>query len=211
MDSSFREDVLEALYTAAAAGSPAPVLEDLAALLSRDPGTLLPALRQLEEEGDIVRSPDGSLALTRKGSETGGKISRRHRILECFFSEMLGMAPATASAEACTLEHEVSDEAIDRLGRYLSSPGCNGQRGMRRGRHWQGISLLELREGDSLTVAAVRCGMTSSRLGDLGIVPGEEIRLIRHIPDNGVVIRVKGCDIALSSEIAASILVSKCI
>lgn len=209
MDSSFREDILEALYTAAAAGSPAPVLEDLAALLTEEEAALMPALHQLENDGNIVIHPDGTLALTAQGEETGGKISRKHRILECFFSEMLGMEPETASVEACTLEHEVSDEAIDRLGRYLKFPGCTGPRGMRRGRRWHGRSLLESTEGDTLTVSAVKCGMPSSRLGDLGIVPGEEIRLIHHIPENGVVIRVKGCDIALSREIAASILVQK--
>ena len=209
MGSSFREDILEALYITGAEGTASQRLEDLATCLSHDKTSLAPALKQLEKDGDIVIHPDGTLALTEKGRDTGGKISRKHRILECFFSEMLGMAPETASVEACTLEHEVSDEAIDRLGRYLTSPGCTGPRGMRMRRRWYGRSILESAEGDTLTVSAVKCGMPASRLGDLGIIPGEEIRLIRHIPDNGVVIRVKGCDIALSSEIAASILVQK--
>ena len=69
--------------------------------------------------------------------------------------------------------------------------------------------MPESSEGDELVVSCIRCDGPDARLMDLGILPGEHIRLIRHIPDNGVVIRVKGCDIALSNEIASSILVER--
>ena len=127
--SSFREDILEALFKVQTSGSRKPVPEDIASMLGRSPAEIHAQLRELEQEGALIFDPDGSLLLTPSGKERGGRVMRKHRILECFFSEMLGMSPDTASEEACTLEHGVSDDTIERLGRYLQSPGlCRGVR-----------------------------------------------------------------------------------
>jgi DtxR family Mn-dependent transcriptional regulator len=181
----------------------------LAALLERDFGELENTLRDMERDGDLTISPDMSIVLTSQGEETGGRIMRKHRILECFFSEMLGMTPETAGKEACTLEHSVSDEAIERLGRYIRSPAGSGPRGVGRGRRWQALTLLESAEGDDLVISCVRCRGMGNRLQDLGLFPGTAISVIRKIPGNGIVIRVKESDIALSPEIAASIFVER--
>jgi len=43
----------------------------------------------------------------------------------------------------------------------------------------------------------------------MGIFPGERIKLIHTLNNKAVVIQVKGCDIALSPEIASCIFVEK--
>ena len=209
MQSSFREDILEALYKAGSIGGSGTGLRDLARLLERDIRDLEKVIPELEREGDIVTRPEGLIVLTPKGIETGGQIMRKHRILECFFSEMLGMTPETAAVEACTLEHKVSDEAIDRLGRYIRDPGCADSLGMHGGKQWRVLTLEDVSEGDELIVSCVRYRGPGSRLHDLGIFPGTSISVVRKIPGNGVVVRVKESDIALSSEIAASIMVER--
>jgi len=209
MQSSFREDILETLYKEKATGTQTTSIGDLATLLDRDAGELEKILREMEKDGDLSISPERTIMLTPQGEETGGKIMRKHRILECFFSEMLGMAPETAGKEACTLEHSVSDEAIERLGRYIRTPGWAGPRSMRRGKRWQVLTLIEAAEGEQLVVSCVRCRGPGSRLHDLGLFPGTTILVVRKIPGNGIVIRVKESDIALSPEIAASIIVER--
>jgi len=209
MQSSFREDILETLYKEQATGKTVTTLEYLAALLNREAGEVEEILRELERGGDLRISPDRSITLTPLGEETGGKIMRKHRILECFFSETLGMAPENAAEEACTLEHNVSDEAIERLGRYILAPECAGPRSGRRGKRWQVLTLPEAAEGDNLVVSCVRCRGPGMRLHDLGLFPGTAISVVRKIPGNGIVIRVKESDIALSQEIAAFVLVER--
>jgi DtxR family Mn-dependent transcriptional regulator len=208
---SLREDILEALYKFHSTGRAAPVVEDLATTLGKAPGELRPVLDLLEREGDLVSNPDGTLTLTTAGNETGGRVMRKHRILECFFSEMLGMSPDTASEEACTLEHGVSDEAIERLGRYIQRrPGRGaGFYGIRKGKRWQVVTLPEAEEGDTLVVSGVRCQGPGTRLNDLGLFPGTEISVVRKIPGNGIVVRVKDSNIALSPEVAAFVLVER--
>jgi len=208
--SSFREDILEALFKIETSGEKRPAPGEIAGLLRKSPAETLAVVRELEQEGALISDSNGLLLLTSTGRDIGGRVMRKHRILECFFSERLGMSPATASEEACTLEHGVSDETIERLGCYLQSPDVQGRPGGRHKRmRWKGMTLLESSEGDELAVSCVRCDGPAARLGDLGILPGEHVRLTRRIPGNGVVIRVKGCDIALSNEIASSILVER--
>jgi len=208
---SLREDILEALYKIHCSGRAAPVVEDLATILGKTPGELRPVLDLLLKGGDLVSNQDGTLTLTPAGSETGGRVMRKHRILECFFSEMLGMSPDTASEEACTLEHGVSDEAIERLGRYIGKRPGRGARSRRtrKGKWWQVLSLAEADEGDTLIVAGVRCEGPGTRLNDLGLFPGTEISVVRKIPGNGIVVRVKDCNIALSQEVATFVLVER--
>jgi DtxR family Mn-dependent transcriptional regulator len=71
------------------------------------------------------------------------------------------------------------------------------------------MTLLEASEGDLLIVSCVRCRGLGGRLNDLGLFPGTEIRVIRKIPGNGIVVRVKDCDIALSPEVSANVLVER--
>jgi DtxR family Mn-dependent transcriptional regulator len=209
MQSSLREDILEALYKVRCSSDSKVSISDLVLLLSRPSEDLVPILPELERSGDLILESDGGISLTPCGIDTGGKIMRKHRILECFFSEMLGMSPEIASEEACTLEHKVSDEAIDRLGRYLKGPGFAGKWGRRRGWNCPVMTLMDSSVGIEMVVSCIRCHGPVSRLQDLGIFPGESIRVIRRIRDNGVVVKVKDCDIALSREIAASIFVEK--
>ncbi len=209
MQSSFREDILETLYKEKATGIPAIPVGSLADLLDRDAEELETTLREMERDGDIRVSPDRLIMLTPRGEVTGGKIMRKHRILECFFSEMLGMAPETAGKEACALEHTVSDEAIERLGRYIRAPERSGPHGVRKGKRWHALTLIEAAEGDTLVISCVRCRGPGSRLHDLGLFPGTPVSVVRKIPGNGIVIRVKESDIALSPEIAASIIVER--
>lgn len=206
MQSSLREDILEALYIRSCSGEKTLRVEELARALGRPEADIQAALPGLETDGDIAVWEGGIVVLLPPGEAAGGKITRKHRILECFFSEMLGMSPGPASEEACTLEHQVSDEAIDRLGSYLDSAQAEG-RGPRPGPHLP--SLMESAAGTDLVISCIQGHIPVSRLHDLGIIPGEQIRVVRKIPGNGVVVRVKDCDIAISREIAGSIYVEK--
>jgi DtxR family Mn-dependent transcriptional regulator len=47
------------------------------------------------------------------------------------------------------------------------------------------------------------------RLADVGLLPGETLVLKRRLSNGSVVVEVKGSDIALSSEVADSILVEE--
>lgn len=212
MQVSSGEDLLEALFELGASeANPAEFL-DLPRSVTLNTVQTRHELSLLESEGYLIICADGKIALTDKGRITGQRIRHKHKVLECFFTEMLGMEPDVASIEACTLEHNVSDETIDRLGEYIERPSTgtfeHRERIKRRSRKdWQGRSLLDFEEGSDVCILGVRCLGDYHRLADLGMLPGEVITLVRKLPNDAVVVRVKACDIALSPEIARYIFV----
>jgi DtxR family Mn-dependent transcriptional regulator len=129
---------------------------------------------------------------------------KKHSVLECFLSEILGMERTAASEEACILEHDISNETLDRLEGFMTLP--LGREGRSRRGSGKIQSLIDFPEGTDLEVVAIQNRDGCERLSDLGIIPGEIVRLVNVLSHKAVVVKVKGCDIALSPEIASSIL-----
>ena len=72
------------------------------------------AVTTLRDGGFLTMDEDHFLHLTDVGREVAEKIYERH----CFFTEQLiaaGVDPRTAEADACRIEHIISDEGFLRL------------------------------------------------------------------------------------------------
>ena len=72
------------------------------------------AVGVLKNGGFLTMDEDHFLHLTDVGREVAEKIFERH----CFFTEQLiaaGVDPRTAEADACRIEHIISDESFSRL------------------------------------------------------------------------------------------------
>lgn len=207
---SVREDYLEKILHLRRSVQRAPSIDEIARYLKEDSGKVSEEIKELIDAGDLVSLLPGTVDLSSAGAETAERVIRKHCLLQCFLTEILGVEPEKASDEACALEHSISDETIDRLGSYLGRPvtarctrSCSSgilPSGVRR--------IVDFNEGDDLRVVHIAGGRGKvTRLMDLGIIPGEKIRLLRKLGSNAVVVLVKGCDIALGATVAASILV----
>ena len=72
------------------------------------------AVATLRDGGFLTMDEDHFLHLTDVGRKVAEKIYERH----CFFTEQLiaaGVDPRTAEADACRIEHIISDESFSRL------------------------------------------------------------------------------------------------
>ena len=72
------------------------------------------AVATLRDGGFLMMDEDHFLHLTDVGREVAERTYERH----CFFTEQLiaaGVDPKTAEADACRIEHIISDESFDRL------------------------------------------------------------------------------------------------
>ena len=76
------------------------------------------AMAKLREDRYIVMDEDGFIALTEKGRELAGKIYERHTALTGFLVS-IGVNEETAAADACKMEHDISDETFDAMKRHL--------------------------------------------------------------------------------------------
>ena len=78
------------------------------------------AVGLLKEGGYITVDHDGSLKLTDKGRDVAEKTYERHTVLSQLF-EMIGVDKEIAAADACKIEHVISDETFFALKRYLNN------------------------------------------------------------------------------------------
>jgi DtxR family Mn-dependent transcriptional regulator len=210
-DPSVREDFLEAIFILARDGRRPPLVHEIASAFHRPEGEVMPVLNTLEENKDIIIGGDGGITLTPQGQDLGMRVKKKHETLQCFFSEILGMDGPSASNEACTLEHAVSDDTINRLGTYLKySPSRLQKETEPASETACPLSALnDFNEGDDVVVQRILGQERANRLLDLGVVPGERVRIKRKLANQALVVQVKGCDVALSPEVAASICVER--
>ncbi len=69
------------------------------------------AVGLLKNGGYINVDDDGFITLTDAGLEVANKIYERHTVLTAFLTQ-IGVSPETAAADACKIEHVVSDESF---------------------------------------------------------------------------------------------------
>ncbi|MBW2618996.1 MAG: metal-dependent transcriptional regulator [Deltaproteobacteria bacterium] len=112
------EDYLEAIYHIQSTHRVARAKE-IAEALKVSRGSVTGALKSLAEKGLVDYSPYSYVTLKAEGEAIAREIIRRHGILKQFFTELLQLAPETAEANACRVEHAVDPETIDRLVCFL--------------------------------------------------------------------------------------------
>ncbi len=77
------------------------------------------AMGLLKEGGYITVGTDGSLSLTKLGKDIAEKTYERHTVLSDIFIK-LGVNAETAAADACKIEHVISDETFNALKKHLT-------------------------------------------------------------------------------------------
>ncbi len=77
------------------------------------------ALKLLKEDGYINIDKSGYIVLTEDGRKTAEKIYERHKILSDIFIK-IGISEENAVADACKIEHDISDETFEKIKNYFN-------------------------------------------------------------------------------------------
>ena len=85
-------------------------------------GTATTMVRALADSGLVTYEPRSGVKLTARGERLALHVLRRHRLLESFLVEALGMNWAEVHQEAEELEHAVSDKVMERIDNFLNHP-----------------------------------------------------------------------------------------
>lgn len=78
------------------------------------------AIGLLKNGGYITVDQDGHLSLTEAGLEIAEKIYERHNLLTSYLVS-IGVSEEVASADACKIEHVISDESFEAIKRSLTN------------------------------------------------------------------------------------------
>jgi DtxR family transcriptional regulator, Mn-dependent transcriptional regulator len=94
----------------------------VATALSVTPGTATTMVKALSDSGLAEYEPYSGVRLTSAGERLAGLVIRRHRLVEAFLVQVMGMSWAEVHEEAEQLEHAVSDRLIERIDAMLGRP-----------------------------------------------------------------------------------------
>ena len=83
------------------------------------------AMGLLRTDGYITVDGSGYITLTESGKKIAEKIYERHNVLAEAL-KMLGVSETAATADACKIEHDISDETFDALKKHakMHSPSA---------------------------------------------------------------------------------------
>jgi DtxR family Mn-dependent transcriptional regulator len=94
----------------------------LAAALGVAPGTATTMVKALAESGLVEYEPYNGVRLSPAGSRLAALVLRRHRLIELFLVQVLGMRWDEVHDDAEQLEHVVSERLIERIDELLGHP-----------------------------------------------------------------------------------------
>jgi DtxR family transcriptional regulator, Mn-dependent transcriptional regulator len=120
--SRMAEDYLTLIWKAYEWPGSAPSTTDMAASLGVTPSSVSANLKKLARDGFIAYEPYGPIELTESGRVIAVEIVRRHRIIETYLAERLGLRWDQVHDEADRLEHAVSDLVLERMDAELGHP-----------------------------------------------------------------------------------------
>ena len=124
MATSTVENYIKKLYTLQfEQGNGATVgMGELAASLNVTPGTATSMVKSLARTGLVDYVPRVGVRLTDSGRELALLVLRRHRLVELFLVQVLGMDWHEIHEEAEALEHVISDRVLERIDVILGRP-----------------------------------------------------------------------------------------
>ena len=115
------EDYLEAILMLSKKGGGVRSV-DIAAMLSVSKPSVSHAMKLLREDGYIAMDRYGTVTLLEKGEEIANRIFERHTVLTKMF-ERLGVPADIARADACKMEHDISEVTFEKIKEHLVGKG----------------------------------------------------------------------------------------
>ena len=181
------------------------------------PGTATSMVKNLEREGWLSYKARKGVKLTGAGRKLGMNILRRHRLLETFLVETLGLDWSEIHDEAEELEHAISEKVLERLDEFLGKPRHDPHghpiptKGGLIQRH-KSRSLLDCKEGMTVTIDSIddqeKNFLKFARVRR--IVPGNRIKILsREEVANAMELKIdRKTSFSIGFETARKILVS---
>jgi DtxR family Mn-dependent transcriptional regulator len=108
------QEYLEIMFWLEEAGLPMTGA-NIARAMQLSPPTVHEMIGRLVDDGYVARRPDKSLEFTASGREHASYIVRRHRMIERFLTDVLGIPWAEVHEEAERIEHAMSPVLEERM------------------------------------------------------------------------------------------------
>jgi DtxR family Mn-dependent transcriptional regulator len=180
------QDYLKAIHRLGGHGtvvSPA----DIAGVLGVKAPSVTGMLKRLADANWIEYTPGTGAKLTDAGLAEALRVIRRHRLIELFLTQVLGLDWSEVDAEAEALEHAISPRLEQAIAAHLGEPredphGHPIPTAAGELRHRDLKKLSEFREGQSVIVREAQDDHPDRlrRWRELGLTPGTTVRIVAY-------------------------------
>jgi len=164
---------------------------NIARAMQLSPPTVHEMIGRLERDGYVTRARDKSLAFTDQGRTHAEATVRRHRLIERFLTDVLGIPWDEVHEEAERLEHAMSPVLEERMRAAIGdATTCPHGHPIVEGAREHGVLLADVEPG--ATVQVLRFENEAEELlhylKESGLRPGLEGRLESSNPEEVIVI-----------------------
>lgn len=163
----------------------------VATALAVTPGTATSMVKTLADSNLVSYEPYSGVRLTEAGRQLAVHVLRRHRLVELFLVQVVGMDWSEVHEEAERLEHVISERLLERMDALLGHPSVDPHgdpiphpREVERGE-------MEVVQLDSLATCPVGESLEVARVADQepeflrlveerGLMPGRRLEVVRR-------------------------------
>jgi DtxR family Mn-dependent transcriptional regulator len=202
------EEYLQVLFWLDEAGLPMTGA-NVARAMQLSPPTVHEMIGRLERDGYITRAGDKTISFTENGAEHAEGIVRRHRLIERFLTDVLGIPWDEVHEEAERLEHAMSPVLEERmLAAIGDAKTCPHGHPIVAGIRVQGVPLADVAEGASVKILRLENEAEEllHYLKDAGLEPGLEA-VVGAGDDEEVVLDAGGREVRVMRTVAETVSV----
>ena len=202
------EEYLQMMFWLEEAGLPITGA-NIARAMQLSPPTVHEMIGRLESDGYVDRADDKSLAFTDRGRKEAEAITRRHRLIERFLTDVLGIPWDEVHEEAERLEHAMSPVLEERmLAAIGDAKTCPHGHPIVEGAREQGVLLADVEPGAKVRILRFENEAEEilHYLRDAGLAPELEGKLKSSDEDEVVMASADGTH-AISRSVAETVSV----
>ncbi len=182
---------------------------NVARAMQLSPPTVHEMIGRLERDGYITRDTSKAISFTASGREHAEGIVRRHRLIERFLTDVLGIPWDEVHEEAERLEHAMSPVLEERmLAAIGDAKTCPHGHPIQVGGRIEGVPLADVEQGASVEILRFE-NEAEELLHELkhsGIEPGLQ-GVVAETGDEHVIIEADGRRVRLTPSVAETVSV----
>lgn len=202
------EEYLQTIFWLMEAGLPMTAANVARAMQLSAP-TVHEMIGRLERDGYITRGSDKRLAFTDEGREHATGVVRRHRLIERFLTDVLGIPWDEVHEEAERLEHAMSPVLEERmLAAIGAAKTCPHGHPIEAGSRIEGVPLADVDVGASVRVLRFENEAEDllHYLKDAGMEPGHR-GTVSQSTEEAITVRFEDRDATVTRSVAETVSV----
>ena len=162
----------------------------------------------------VAHTPYHGLFLTPAGQRIALETIRRHRLLELYLAQHLGISLDRVDREAELLEHVLSDDVEARIAATLGEPTRDPhgdpiptKDGTVRDVHYPTLAQMPPGETGVVDRVSDRSPDVLRRLASLGVLPGAGVRVLTRLTRHRLRIALGGRTLVLARDLAEGVYI----